>query len=183
MRQRLVLFFAALGHSLRLLFIGPPSTPQGPPPPSHPNCRCIAVPVMKPREDPWTPELCERQAVKSKRVWADPVRRKKIIQSMRAAWRIRNERAQRPEGEVTGRIVTTINHFSDSLLIESGVCNWYEAGRASKTWEGDKRIRVALRILQIMPHYVGRPIYGNKEQESVVLQALSYLADAPEASA
>lgn len=48
MRERALLFIRALGHALRLLFFGLPPAPQGPPPPTHPNCRCIVASVVTP---------------------------------------------------------------------------------------------------------------------------------------
>jgi hypothetical protein len=37
----------------------------------------------------WTPERCERQAELSRRIWADPEKRQRIVRSMREASHIR----------------------------------------------------------------------------------------------
>lgn len=59
---------------------------------------------------------------------------------------------RRRVGPKPGRINVGMRHLRATLLVDAGVCSLVEAGEAEHAG-GDPRLRVALRILQILPKW------------------------------
>ena len=86
---------------------------------------------------------------------------------------IKRKGPRRKGGCKSGFIHNTIHHASSLLIDRAGICSPHES-EAARYAGGDLRIRVAWRVLQIMPKYLGWT-HGDPEKERIVVEALRCL--------